>query len=55
MVSTQVLLCAISPHPCVGRSLVPFYDVRFKGFGYNKQLQILQLVKQRRFRLMVRQ
>lgn len=29
------------------------YDVRFKGFGYNKQLQILQLVQQHRFRLMV--
>ena len=30
------------------------YDVRFKGFGYNKQLQILQLVQQHKFRLMVR-
>ena len=29
------------------------YDVRFKGFGYNKQLQILQLVHQRRFRLII--
>ena len=51
---TDCPLCHLL-HPCVGRSLVPFYDVRFKGFGYNKQLQILQLVKQRRFRLMVRQ
>ncbi len=29
------------------------YDVRFKGFGYNKQLQIMHLVNIKKFRVMV--
>ncbi len=33
---------------------MPLYDVRFKGFGFNKQLQILQLVNLNKFRLVVR-